>query len=228
MENKEKVDNIFLGIVIALLVFGLFSFISASFGILAKNEAKFAGVLFSQATGLIVGLVLMYVCARIPYKFWRNYAFYFFLASLLITLLVFVPGLGQKHGGATRWIDVAGFSFQPVEFLKISFIFYFAGWLSWVKSKAKELKYGVLPLLIILGIILLILLIVIVSNVKVVPQAHAYVIERLGTYHVTWSTGLHVKIPFIDKISKKVSLKEQVIDFPPQHGVNKTIPSCKS
>ena len=53
-------------------------------------------------------------------------------------------------------------------------------------------------------------------------------IERLGTYHVTWSTGLHVKIPFIDKISKKVSLKEQVIDFPPQHGVNKTIPSYKS
>lgn len=49
--------------------------------------------------------------------------------------------------------------------------------------------------LIILGIILLILLIVIVSNVKVVPQAHVYVIERLGTYHVTWSTGLHVKIP---------------------------------
>ena len=63
--------------------------------------------------------------------------------------------------------------------------------------------------LIILGIILLILLIVIVSNVKVVPQAHAYVIERLGTYHVTWSTGLHVKIPFIDKISKKVSLHRQ-------------------
>ena len=82
--------------------------------------------------------------------------------------------------------------------------------------------------LIILGIVLLILLIVIVSNVKVVPQAHAYVIERLGTYHVTWSTGLPVKIPFIDKISKKVSLKEQVIDFPPQHGVNKTIPSYKS
>ena len=63
--------------------------------------------------------------------------------------------------------------------------------------------------LIILGIILLILLIVIVSNVKVVPQAHAYVIERLGTYHVTWSTGLHVKSPFIDKISKKVSLHRQ-------------------
>ena len=81
--------------------------------------------------------------------------------------------------------------------------------------------------LIILGIILLILLIVIVSNVKVVPQAHAYVIERLGTYHVTWSTGLHVKIPFIDKISKKVSLKEQVIDFPPQPVIKEITLRCR-
>ena len=56
---------------------------------------------------------------------------------------------------------------------------------------------------------------------KVVPQAHAYVIERLGAYHSTWSTGLHFMIPFIDKISKKVSLKEQVIDFPPQPVITK-------
>ena len=157
MENKGKIDNIFLGIVIALLVFGLFSFVSASFGILAKNEAKFAGVLFSQTIGLITGLVLMYATSRIPYKFWRNYAFYFFAASLIITLLVFVPGLGQEHGGAKRWINIAGMSFQPVEFLKVAFIFYFAGWLSWVKSKAKEIKYGILPLLVILGIVTAIL-----------------------------------------------------------------------
>jgi regulator of protease activity HflC (stomatin/prohibitin superfamily) len=50
----------------------------------------------------------------------------------------------------------------------------------------------------------------------VVPQAHAYVLERLGAFHVTWNTGLHVKVPFIDKVAKRVSLKEQVIDFPPQ------------
>lgn len=70
--------------------------------------------------------------------------------------------------------------------------------------------------LIVVAVILLIILIVIVSNVKIVPQAHAYVVERLGAYHSTWGTGLHVKIPFIDKISRKVSLKEQVVDFPPQ------------
>ena len=70
--------------------------------------------------------------------------------------------------------------------------------------------------LIVIAIILLIILIAIISNVKIVPQAHAYVVERLGAYHSTWGTGLHVKIPFLDKISRKVSLKEQVVDFPPQ------------
>ncbi len=70
--------------------------------------------------------------------------------------------------------------------------------------------------IVIIGIIIFIVLIVIISNVKIVPQAHAYVIERLGTYFTTWNTGLHVKVPFVDKISKKVSLKEQVVDFPPQ------------
>lgn len=70
--------------------------------------------------------------------------------------------------------------------------------------------------LIVVGLILFIVLLVIISNVKVVPQAHAYVVERLGAYYATWGTGLHIKIPFIDKISKKISLKEQVVDFPPQ------------
>ena len=70
--------------------------------------------------------------------------------------------------------------------------------------------------IIIISVIVLFVLILIIRNIKIVPQAHAYVIERLGAYHTTWETGLHLKTPFIDKISKKVSLKEQVVDFPPQ------------
>ena len=68
----------------------------------------------------------------------------------------------------------------------------------------------------VIALVFLILLILIVRNIKIVPQAHAYVIERLGAYHATWETGLHLKVPFVDRISKKVSLKEQVVDFPPQ------------
>lgn len=70
--------------------------------------------------------------------------------------------------------------------------------------------------LFVILIILFFLLLVIVRNIKIVPQANAYVIERLGAYFSTWSTGLHLKVPFIDRISKKVTLKEQVVDFPPQ------------
>ena len=70
---------------------------------------------------------------------------------------------------------------------------------------------------LIVGIAIAVLVIIaIVRNIKIVPQAHAYVIERLGAYNSTWETGLHFKIPFIDKIAKRVSLKEQVVDFPPQ------------
>ncbi|MBE6793919.1 MAG: SPFH/Band 7/PHB domain protein [Ruminococcaceae bacterium] len=64
--------------------------------------------------------------------------------------------------------------------------------------------------------IAVLLLIIVVRNIKIVPQAHAFVLERLGAYKATWGTGLHIKIPFIDRIAKRVSLKEQVVDFPPQ------------
>lgn len=64
--------------------------------------------------------------------------------------------------------------------------------------------------------LLILLLLLIASNIRVVPQSNGYVIERLGAYLTTWETGLHFKIPLIDRISKKVSLKEMVADFPPQ------------
>ena len=69
-----------------------------------------------------------------------------------------------------------------------------------------------------LPVFLIVVLVVslIATNIRIVPQAHAYVIERLGAYNETWNVGLHFKIPVIDKISRKVSLKEHVLDFPPQ------------
>ena len=69
--------------------------------------------------------------------------------------------------------------------------------------------------------ILFLAILTIIINIKIVPQANAYVVERLGAYRTTWGTGLHFKIPFFDRIAKKVSLKEQVIDFPPQPVITK-------
>ena len=61
----------------------------------------------------------------------------------------------------------------------------------------------------------------VISNIKIVPQAYAYIVERLGAYNATWSTGLHFKIPIIDRVAKKISLKEIVADFPPQPVITK-------
>lgn len=75
----------------------------------------------------------------------------------------------------------------------------------------------------LIGIIILIVIViwVLASCIKIVPQAHAYVVERLGAYQSTWSVGLHFKTPFVDKIAKKVLLKEQVVDFAPQPVITK-------
>ncbi len=73
---------------------------------------------------------------------------------------------------------------------------------------------------VIIGILALII-IVLIANIKIVPQAHSYIVERLGAYHSSWGVGLHFKIPVLEKIVKKVSLKEQVVDFPPQPVITK-------
>ena len=70
-------------------------------------------------------------------------------------------------------------------------------------------------------VLVFIIIILIIQNIRVVPQAHAYVIERLGAYKETWQVGLHIKIPLIDKISNRVSLKERVLDFAPQPVITK-------
>ena len=74
---------------------------------------------------------------------------------------------------------------------------------------------------VVILIVVIIALVVIVNCVKIVPQAHAVVVERLGGYLTTWSVGLHFKVPFIDRIAKRVLLKEQVVDFPPQPVITK-------
>ncbi len=73
----------------------------------------------------------------------------------------------------------------------------------------------------VLLVILIILIVLVASNIKIVPQAHAYVVERLGAFHQVWDVGLHIAIPVVDKIAKKIVMKELVADFPPQPVITK-------
>lgn len=159
MNSKEhKFDRFFLTIVLTLISLGLIMFVSAALGVLAKDANTFRNILISQLVlGLGAGFIGMYFALKINYKFWRKWAFFLFLGSIILTGAVFIPGLGMSHGGAMRWLQIGSFSFQPAELLKFGFIIYFAAWLSWAKGRVVDFRFGILPLCVMLSIIAFIL-----------------------------------------------------------------------
>jgi cell division protein FtsW len=158
MRPRRKADQVFLGIVIVLVVVGSFLFVSSWLGLLAREETKYTGVLFNHFLSVALGIVALVVASKIPYQLWKKYSFYIFVGSIILTALVFIPGIGVEHGGAHRWIYVGPISIQPAEFLKIGFIVYFAAFLSSLQNKLHSLKDGVLQIFIILAIVSVMLL----------------------------------------------------------------------
>ncbi len=156
---KKTVDKPLLFSIITLVIAGFFIFSSASLGLLARGGNLYSNAAFSQTFfGLLLGSIAMMVTSRIPYKNWRKFAFPLFILSMIVTSLVFVPGIGFEHGGAKRWLVFAGQSIQPSEFLKIGFIIYFAAWASAQKERIGTLKEGLLPFLVIIGLVGFVLL----------------------------------------------------------------------
>ena len=156
---EKKSDKVFLFWALALVFFGFLIFNSASLGLLARSGANYSNITFSQTfNGLFLGTLALIFASRINFRFWRKYAFYFFIAALILTSLVFVPGFGLEYKGAARWVDFKFASFQPSELLKIAFIVYLATWISGVREKINSIKYGLLPFILMLSACGLILL----------------------------------------------------------------------
>jgi cell division protein FtsW len=150
----KGVDRTLLVIILLLVIGGFFIFSSASLGLLAREGARFSSVAFSQIFfGIICGSIAMFLTSQIFYRNWRKYAFYIFIATVILTLCVFIPGIGMEHGGAQRWIRLGGFSFQPAELLKIGFIIYMATWLSGVSKVINTFKQGTLPFIGITAVV---------------------------------------------------------------------------
>jgi cell division protein FtsW len=156
--RKRSIDVVFLAIVVALVVGGFVVLVSASLGLHARDGVGASQIVLKQGLWLVVGIVLFLGTLRIPYQFWKKYAFYIFAAALLVSLLTFIPSLGFEHGGARRWIALGPISFQPGEFLKLAFVIYFAALLSSLRGKVRDAKYGLLFLLILLSIVSALLL----------------------------------------------------------------------
>lgn len=156
---QRTMDRTLLGIVLILVTGGFLIFSSASLGLLAREGARFSSIALSQfGFGVIGGLIALTLTSNVHYRFWRKYAFHFFVASMVLTLLVFVPHLGFAHGGAHRWILLGSFSFQPSELLKIAFVIYTATWLSGMQKYVGTSLKGTLPFVGLLGIVGIVML----------------------------------------------------------------------
>jgi cell division protein FtsW len=152
MNSKAKPDQILTTTIFALLVFGLVMLSSAG---VAISQLRFGDPYYffkhQLFFGVIPGLVLMYFAQKIDYHFWKKFAFPFFALNLIFLILVFIPGLGLNFQGASRWIRLGPFSFQPSEMLKLSIILYLAAWLESKREKGADFFEGFLPFLAIVG-----------------------------------------------------------------------------
>ena len=127
--NKKTVNKAFLTVIIILVSFGFLIFYSASTGLAAKGNLNFNSIILGQLIwGVFLGLISMFVFSKINYNIIKKYAPIWLILSVILTLAVFIPGLGLEHGGSMRWLKIAGYTFQPSEFLKITPIIFLAAW----------------------------------------------------------------------------------------------------
>ncbi len=160
LEEERKPDYVFLGLLGAVVTIGLVMLTSAAGPLgLEKFNDSYWFLKHQVAFGLFPGAVLFFFMSRIDYRRWRAHALSLFALSIVLLLLVFVPGLGADWGTAKSWIHVGGFSLQPAEIVKLTFLFYLA---AWMEKRGEEgvgdVARGVMPFMTAFGIIAVLLM----------------------------------------------------------------------
>lgn len=153
-EVLPKLDNVLLGIVLTLLVFGMLTLASASSVIAYERFGNNNYYFFRQLMyGVLPGLAFLYFGCRIHYLKWQKYAPLLVLLGIVLLIAVFIPGISFGVGGAKMWINFKFFLFQPSELMKLVVIIYLASWYDKRSEHAHDLYYGFLPSLAIVGVI---------------------------------------------------------------------------
>jgi len=138
-KNRGPIDRVLLIVILILIFWGLITVATVSFPTSLRSYGTPWYYLFNQLIRLGIGAVLAIVAFKLPLETIRKHSFWLLGGTLLLLLLVFVPKIGVKIGGASRWLNLGGFRLQPSEFLKITFLLYLANWLS-KRKKDKEKK----------------------------------------------------------------------------------------
>ena len=156
--HKRKIDRFYLITVSTLVMAGFVIFLSASLGLLAQDGASFFSVAIKQTISLALGICGFVVFSRLPYVWLRKSALLILIGAIIVNLLLFVPSLTFHYNGASRWLSLGLFTFQPSELLKIGFIIYLSAWIYAVRDKIQLFKYGMLPYLVMVFVLSLLLL----------------------------------------------------------------------
>jgi len=154
----KKPDYILVIIVFALALLGLVMISSAS-SVFAKTH--FDDVFYyvrRQSFYLVVGVIGLLITQRIDYKLWRRLAPAMLALTLFLLIVVFIPGIGYRYGGAARWIKIGPLLLQPTEILKLTLVLYLAAWLEKKGHNIRDFSYGFLPFVIMLGVIILLVM----------------------------------------------------------------------
>ncbi len=160
MRHRKPIDRAFLWTLTGITVFGLIMLLSAS-GPLGLQQFGDSWYFFRHQMlyGIIPGVALFFAFSYIDYKILRPFAFAALIASIVLLILVYIPGIGLHFGGAGRWVHFGPIAFQPSEFVKITFLVYASAWLANRHGKnAHTLEEGLIPFLGALGIVMVLLI----------------------------------------------------------------------
>lgn len=157
--SSSRPDYVYIALVVALILIGLIALSSA--GSVVGFE-RFDDTYFFLKRQLLYGLLLggaaCIVTSRVRYSWWEAHAFSFLIASVVLLLMVFVPGIGSSYGGASRWVGSGALSFQPTELVKLMFLLYLAALFAKRQQHIDDFSTGNAPFFIVLGMVLLLIL----------------------------------------------------------------------
>lgn len=199
-DKTKKIDYIFLLCVLAVSLFGLAMIASASMVVSMESFSNNYHYLIRQLIAFAAGLVAMFFISQIDYRFWRKNAVWFLVIALVLLVLVLIPGIGHKIGGARRWIGFGIANFQPTEFIKISLIIYLAAWLGKRADHIKSFFLGFLPFALLMGLIILLIMSqpdLGTTLVVVGVAATMFFVAGATFYHILLGAGILGTVVFI-------------------------------
>ncbi len=189
----QSLDPVVVGVTLALLVFGIVMLLSATGPIAVQRTGDSLYYVKHQlVAGIIPGLILFLLFSLIDFRAWRPFAFLALVVTLILLVMVYLPGIGYAIGGSRSWVKLGPFSFQPSELVKLSFLFYLAAWLDRRQSEGNvhDAKTGLLPFLCALGAVMLLLVFQPDTGSMTVVVGMSLLVYYISGAPTTWFLGL--------------------------------------